>query len=432
MSDHGTGAGGPGTASEQCRGDAPGVADRPDGVRGNAVVLALDFGGTKIAAAVREVAAAAGDGAAPGAGRGATAERTGVVDTSPELGAEANVSRALHLAHRLLEGSPVAAVGACTFGIPHEDGVALSPAVEGWDRVPLRRRLMEAFGAPVAVVTDVKAAAAAEARHGALAGADPAIYVNLGTGLGVGIVANGTVLQGAHGAAGEIGYNLLRAGGTVTISNGDAPGRAEPGTRARSGPGTPHARPKVLEDVVSGMGLARALGADAHAGDSSGPGRRSTGDADRVARLFAAGPPRRRNSSDVLGQPDGGSGAGEAGAGSDATSLRHTAILRDFLEELCFQLVNLTIAVDPERIAVGGGLVRSWDRIEGPLRDALGAHVPFPPQLVLGAYPFDAALRGAIDIGVELASQSAGSGAAPAPKGASTDSVHAIEGGDPC
>ncbi len=58
----------------------------------------------------------------------------------------------------------------------------------------------------------MKAAARAEAAHGALAGYDPGLYVNLGTGLAAAIVSNGAVVLGAHGAAGEIGYNLRNVG----------------------------------------------------------------------------------------------------------------------------------------------------------------------------------------------------------------------------
>jgi glucokinase len=320
-------------------------------------VLALDFGGTKIAVAV-----CAPDPLSENTGM---IETTEVVQTVPELGADANLERAVALADRLRAGAPVAAVGACTFGIPREDGVALSPAIEGWDRLPLRGRLEEAFQAPVVVDTDVKAAATAELRHGALVGADPALYLNLGTGLAVALVAGGRVIRGANGAAGEIGSSLLRTCGS---SHGAG----------------------ILEDVVSGMGLARSMATQVH-----GERRRTGADAELVAALF------------------------ESSGGEDAEpSLQ--AILDEFLDELCFHMVNLTVALDPERIAVGGGLVRSWDRIEGPLRRALEDHVPYPPQLVTGAYPFDAALRGAIDLGRELAGTSgagAGSGApgSPAP-----------------
>lgn len=305
-------------------------------------MLAIDFGGSKIAVAVCR--AAGRDRAAAGAeAQGVLVQ--GVVDTLPELGAEANLVLGVELAERLLSGAPVSAVGAATFGIPEEDGVALSPAIEGWDKLPLRRRLADAFGAPVVVDTDVKAAATAELRHGALAGADPAIYLNLGTGLAVAIATNGAVVRGANRAAGEIGYCLLRGGPSEAAS--------------------------VLEDVVSGMGLARAAAAAAANGGRTGA------DSALVAGLFAA-----------------------ASDGRDPSAER---VLAAFLDELCFHMVNLTVALDPQRIAVGGGFVRSWDRIEGPLRSALERHVPFPPELVTGAYPFDAALRGAMDLGLELA-----------------------------
>ena len=80
----------------------------------------------------------------------------------------------------------------------------------------------------------MKAAATAEARWGSLAGSDPAVYLNLGTGLAVAIVVGGRVLEGAHGASGEIGYNLVSAS-HVGLDIGSRP---------------------MLEDTVSGMGLA--------------------------------------------------------------------------------------------------------------------------------------------------------------------------------
>jgi glucokinase len=78
-------------------------------------------------------------------------------------------------------------------------------------------------------------------------------------------------------------------------------------------------------------------------------------------------------------------------------------VLDDFLTELCFHLVNLAIAVDPQRIAVGGGMVRSWDQIAPRMRAALDAAVPYPPELVIAAYPFDAPLIGALAHGVAAA-----------------------------
>jgi glucokinase len=184
--------------------------------------------------------------------------------------------------------------------------------------------------------TDVKAAAQAEADHGALAGCDPGLYLNLGTGLAAALVVRATALAGRNGAAGEIGYNLRRP---------ELPSEA-----AR------------LEDAVSGKALEVAAAALYGSPD--------------VVRLFGD------------------------------TSPAATRIVTEFVAELAFHLVNLTIAVDPQRIAVGGGLVRAWDRIGPALADALAGAVPYPPELVVAAFPYDAPLIGAIALGVAAARQS--------------------------
>jgi glucokinase len=49
-------------------------------------------------------------------------------------------------------------------------------------------------------------------------------------------------------------------------------------------------------------------------------------------------------------------------------------------------------------------MVRSWERLEPPLRRALEATVPFPPELVVGAYPFDAPLLGVLNLALAAAS----------------------------
>jgi glucokinase len=297
-------------------------------------VLALDFGGSKMALALCRR-----DG-------GHLAEM--VLETEPAAGARSNLERAVAAGRSLVESSsePLCAVGACTFGIPLDNGVALSPAVPGWDELPVRRLLQEAFAVPVAVMNDVKAAARAEVRHGSLQGANPALYLNLGTGLAAALVHNGEVIDGAHGAAGEIGYNL----------------RAAKDVWQETGSGT---KWSVLEDVVSGMGLSKAVGK--LTGDGSG--------SYEAAEVFEK----------ALAEP------------------AYEQVLDEFLTELSYHLVNLAVAFDPARIAVGGGMVGSWELLVGPLTGALGRHVPYPPELVMAAFPHDAALRGAIDIGLELA-----------------------------
>jgi glucokinase len=296
------------------------------------VVLALDFGGSKIAAAVCELT---------GIRLGTTTFGIRAEDSAP-----ATLDRALFAAQRLVEttapGRPLLAVGASTFGIPGDEGIQLAPTIPGWGELMLSRELRRAFGgAEIRLATDVKAAAMAEAEWGALAGCDPGIYLNLGTGLAAAIVANGAVLAGRHGAAGEIGYNLRHVDDVGLALADRAP----------------------LEASVSGQALLREASALLPGADG--------------AAVFAA-------------------------AAADARVAR---LLTRFIAELSFHLVNLAIAVDPVRIVVGGGMVRSWDHLHSGLRAALDAAVPFPPELQLAHFPFDAPLIGAIALACTAASE---------------------------
>jgi glucokinase len=296
-------------------------------------VLGLDFGGTKIAMAVCEP---------NGEVRAST-----TVSSGGELGARASFERGISAARELLAavapGREMAAVGVSTFGIPFEDRVELAPTIDGWSDLPLGLEVRSAFpGAVVRLATDAKAAAQAELRWGALAGYDPAIYLNLGTGLSSAIVAGGQVLRGGNGAAGEIGYNL----------------------RSAADVGVPLAARTMLEDMISGQALARRA-----------TGHTAPGELMDAAEVFEA-------SRDVPGLDD---------------------LVTEFVAELAFHVVNLAICINPVRIAVGGGMVRSWDRLRPGLEEALIAGVPFPPELVVARFPSDAPLIGAVGLAVDAA-----------------------------
>lgn len=313
------------------------------------VVLGLDFGGTKIAAAVCDLAGAKLADA--------------VVGSRAERGARASFDHGVDTAQHLLAtvaGQPrLAAIGVATFGIPYEDRVELAPSIDGWETLELGRELKKAFpDASISMATDAKAAAQAEARWGALAGFDPGIYLNLGTGLAAAVVANGQVLAGQHGAAGEIGYNLR---GRDDVGLG-------PDVRI------------TLEDMVSGRALQRRAGLQ---------GTRLT-----AAEVFAGA--RRDPDLDEL--------------------------ISEFVDELAFHVVNLAILVNPARIAVGGGMTRSWSRIEPRLRQALASGVPYPPELVLAHFPHDAPLIGAIALAVDAAETSGTSSTAITGKSPSEES----------
>ncbi|HTW19207.1 MAG TPA: ROK family protein [Mycobacteriales bacterium] len=293
------------------------------------VVLGVDFGGTKIAV-----------GACDLEGRRLASN---TLPAAGGQGADVTLRRGIEAARELLRdlpGAALSAVGVATFGIPAADHVGLAPTIDGWERLALEDELSAAFaGVPVSVMTDVKAAALAEARWGSLQGCDPGIYLNLGTGLAAAIVVGGTVVRGRHGAAGEIAYNL----------------------RTLDDVGRPVDRRELLEDHVSGRALA-ALGATL-------PGR----PADAI---------------EVFQRADSGDFAA-------------VAVVDRALTELCFHVVNLATAIDAQRVTVGGGLVGSWSWLQPRLREALDAGVPFPPDLMVAHFPYDAPLVGALAVGVE-------------------------------
>ena len=99
------------------------------------VVLGIDYGGTKIATAVCDLS-----------GRRLA---TRVIDAEPDGGARAAFDRGVRAAKTLLAETaidrPLAGVGVSTFGIPSEDGVALAPAIDGWEDLAMGRDLREAF-----------------------------------------------------------------------------------------------------------------------------------------------------------------------------------------------------------------------------------------------------------------------------------------------
>jgi glucokinase len=181
-------------------------------------VLAIDFGGTKVALATAEAGSAVGQ---------LTRLRL------PTIGrAEQVVRRSLEAARGLI-AAPVA-VGVSTLGVVRADHIRLAPNVPGWEGLELPRMLRDEYGdTPVVIDNDVNAAAAAELHWGALRTADTALYINLGTGIAAALIVDGRVVRGAHGAAGEIGY-LLDGSTDDCFADGHAP----------------------LEELVSGSALA--------------------------------------------------------------------------------------------------------------------------------------------------------------------------------
>lgn len=110
-------------------------------------------------------------------------------------------------------GAP-AALGMAAFGPIDVDpaspdyGQMQATTKPGWTGVNLARRLGDQFGCPIAVDSDVNAAALAEARLGAGRGCDPLCYVTVGTGIGGGLYRAGETYRGVTHP--EVGHILVQ------------------------------------------------------------------------------------------------------------------------------------------------------------------------------------------------------------------------------
>jgi glucokinase len=155
--------------------------------------------------------------------------RSTEVPTRASEGAEAVLSRALELAERvrdedLAAGGSINAIGISTMGYTHETHVELATNVPGWTELRIPAAVERTFlSVPATIGNDVHAAAKAEMAWGSLLDVSDGIYFNLGSGISAGIISGGHFLNGANGAAGEVGYSLFRGAEERMAADGVGP-----------------------------------------------------------------------------------------------------------------------------------------------------------------------------------------------------------------
>jgi glucokinase len=284
----------------------------------SAPVLALDIGGTKLAAGVVDAAG--------------TVHSFAVAPSEPERGPEVGLARLFELGEKAIgdAGVEVAAVGiGCGGPLDTEQGVLLSPLhLPGWRDVPVVDLARRAFDVPAALENDATAAAAGEHRFGAGAGARHMVYLTVSTGVGGGVVADGQLYRGAMGNGGELGH--------VTV---DCNGRICRGCGRRG----------CLEAYASGTSIAeRALEALAASGAAS-----------------------------ILRALDRPTAADVAAAARDGDPLA-TAVWDETVSALACGLTSIVNLFEPELVVLGGGVTRAGEQLIGPVRDAVRADAVRP------------------------------------------------------
>lgn len=219
----------------------------------------------------------------------------------------------------LCEGCPgaPAAIGLDVPGVVLPDGtLAMAPNLT-LDLFGLIDSLRQDFpGAPVAPINDANAAALGEAWLGA--GAASTVFITLGTGVGAGVILDGRVVTGEHGAAGEVGHMC------VEFENGVP---CNCGLRG------------CLEMYASARGLIRMCREEC----------------DR----------RGRDCFEIAHATDARAVFDAARAGDEAAQ----AACRRLGDYLARALAALSTAIDPASFVIGGGMCGGWDTYERALHE---------------------------------------------------------------
>jgi glucokinase len=200
----------------------------------------------------------------------------------------------------------------------------------GWSSVPLAARLGDLLGVRVLVGNDARCATLGEHTFGGGKGASNFVMLTLGTGIGGGIVADNTLLLGNEAGAGEFGHHQIRATDGFICACG---------------------KTGCFEAQASGTGLLR------HA--------------------YAVAPSFPKSTLlDVKRDRLGSKAIRRAAEAGDPHGL---AAWRRYIDDLAIGLANVIAFVNPEVIALGGGVSSAGDFMLRPLRpkvDELTTMVP--------------------------------------------------------
>ena len=188
--------------------------------------------------------------------------------------------------------------------------------------VPFVKLMEEVFHTPVRITNDANAAAIGEMTYGVARGVKDFIMITLGTGVGSGIVANGQLVYGSDGNAGELGHVIVRPNGRLCGCG-------------RSG---------CLETYTSATGVARTA--------------REFLELQRVESLLRRIPVQDITSKDVY----------DAAMAGDALAKEIFEYTGKILGEAFASFVAFS---SPKMIVLFGGLTHAGDLIMRPIKEAM-------------------------------------------------------------
>ena len=311
----------------------------------NSNAIGIDVGGTKVLGGV----------VSPTGEILATARR----DT-PREGGKALTQTIADVATELSSKYPVDSIGVSAAGFISSDRqtILATPNIAGWNGVNLVNELSQIIGKRIVLENDANAAAWGEFKFGAGRGRSDLMMLTLGTGVGGGLILEGSVFRGAFGIGAELGHIRLVPDGHLC------------GCGVRG----------CLEQYASGSALMR------HAREA-----------------INASPDLARN---LLARGDGtleglkGHHITEAARDEDPVAL---AAFNTMASYLGAGIATLCTVIDPSCIVLGGGVIDAGEIFLAPTRKAALSLIPFSgkhpyPEIVPAELGNNAGLVGVADL----------------------------------
>jgi predicted NBD/HSP70 family sugar kinase len=229
-------------------------------------------------------------------------------------------------------GRPIWAIGLGLPGpIEHVDGRFGAPArlrrTPGWDGVMVTEHFRERYDVPTWMDSEAHLSALGELRAGHGAGRRDLLYLKIGSEISVGVCADGRVLRGARGYAGEVGHVAVSDDGGVICRCGNT---------------------GCLVALAGGAAIARDATLAAHRGESP-----------YLARLLGAG---------------GELSAADVGVGAARGDARSIEILSRAGGLIGASLATLVNAYNPSLVVVGGGVAQAGDVLLSAIRESVYRH----------------------------------------------------------
>ena len=279
---------------------------------------------------------------------------------TPRGGGSALTQTIADVANELLREYPVESIGVSAAGFISSDRqtILATPNIAGWNGVNLDKELTQILSKRIVLENDANAAAWGEFKFGAGRGRNDLMLLTLGTGVGGGLILDGSLFRGAFGIGAELGHMRLVPDGHLC------------GCGVRG----------CLEQYASGSALMR-----------------------HTREAISASPDIARN---LLARGDGtleglkGEHITDAAREGDPVAL---AAFNTMASYLGAGIASLCAVIDPSCIVLGGGVIDAGEIFLGPTREVALRLIPFSgkhpyPEIIAAELGNSAGLVGVADL----------------------------------